>query len=56
MCGSDFVDTTGTSGDPSLKAPTEGNKPTQLTTNQKAGSGLQNGASTGINTGLGCPP
>jgi hypothetical protein len=31
-------------------------QPTQLTTNQKAGSGPENGASTGINTELGCPP
>jgi hypothetical protein len=31
-------------------------KPTQLTTNQKAESGPENGALTGINTGLGCPP
>jgi hypothetical protein len=31
---------------------TEGNKPTQLTTNQRAGSGPEIGASTGVNTGL----
>jgi hypothetical protein len=35
---------------------TEGNKPTQLTTNQRAGSGPENRASTGINTGLGHSP
>jgi hypothetical protein len=35
---------------------TEGNKPTQLTTNQRAGSGPENGASTGINTRMGRPP
>jgi hypothetical protein len=51
-----FTGISGISGDSSLKAPKEEIKPIQLTTNQKAESGPENGALTGINTGLGCPP
>jgi hypothetical protein len=35
---------------------TEGNKPAQLTTNHRAGSGPEIAASTSINTGLGRSP
>jgi hypothetical protein len=46
----------GTSGDSSLRAPTEGIKPTEFIANQKAESNPENGALTGKNTGLGRPP